>query len=73
MGERDILVSFDIVALFTNIHVDDALKVIEPLLVPGLYRVASACLKSTYFCMEWQILQIITGTSYRIAIVTNRS
>ena len=60
--KSDVLVSFDVVSLFTRVPVDEALDVISKLLLqdetlperttiaaPDLCRLIELCLKSTYF------------------------
>ena len=62
LGESDIMVSFDVVSLFTRVPVDEALQVISELLrqdktlmnrttipAPELCHLIDLCLKSTYF------------------------
>jgi len=60
--ESEVLVSFDVVSLFTRVPVDEALEVISELLLqdetlperttipaPDLCHLIELCLKSTYF------------------------
>lgn len=58
-----ILVSFDVVSLFTNIPMDEALPTIRPLLPDDLYQLATACISSTYFYWNGQYYEQIRGAA----------
>ena len=49
MEEEDILLSLDIVSLFTMIHIKEAISVIEDLTDPETSLLVGLCLNSTFF------------------------
>ena len=48
MDENEILLSLDVVSLFTMIPIDEAIKVIENLIDHETAELVSLCLKSTF-------------------------
>jgi RNA-directed DNA polymerase len=49
---KDILISFDVVSLFTKISLDEAIEVINEVADPQTTRLAKVCLKSTFFSFQ---------------------
>ena len=69
IADTDVMVSFDVVNLFTSVPVDEALQVISNQLqqdktlrdrtnipIPELCHLVELCLGSTYFQFNWRIL-----------------
>ena len=74
--DGDLLVSFDVVSLFTQVPIDEALKVIEQRLkedetlmdrtsipVEDICELTKLCLKSTYFQYQDQFYEQIEGAA----------
>ena len=79
IDDGDLLVSFDVVSLFTRVPIDEALKVIEQRLkknetlmdrtfipVEDIYELTALCLKSTYFQYQDQFYEQIEGAAMDI-------
>ena len=75
IGPEDLLVSFDVTSLFTQVPIDEALEVVrarltkDPTLmdrtcipVPQLVELIELCLRSTYFQFQTNFFEQIDGT-----------
>ena len=76
LAESDIMISFDVVSLFTNVPVDEALLVITERLqqdttleertsipIPDLCHLVELCLKSTYFQFNRSFFEQVKGAA----------
>ena len=54
---EDILVSFDVVSLYTCIPIKEALEVIYRLTDPDTAHLVEVCLTSTFFCFEGEFFE----------------
>ena len=61
--EGDILVSFDVVSLFTKIPVDDALRVVREVTDEETEMLVRICLKSTFFSFKGVLYEQIEGVA----------
>ena len=59
----DILVSFDVVSLFTNIPLEEAIQVIKEVTDPGTARLAEICLRSTVFTFQGTYYEQTSGVA----------
>ena len=59
----DILVSFDVVSLYTCIPIKEALEVIYRLEDPDTVHLVEICLTSTFFCFEGEFFEQTCGVS----------
>ena len=77
-GPEDLLVSFDVTSLFTQVPLDEALEVVKARLnkdptlmnktsipVPQLVELIELCLRSTYFQFQSDFFEQINGTPMR--------
>ena len=55
--EDELLVSFDIVSLYTNIPVDEAVDIIKSITDTQTANLVRICLKSTYFSYKGNIYE----------------
>ena len=49
---KDMILSFDVVSLFTKIPLDEVIRVIKEATNPHKYRLALICIRSTLFCFQ---------------------
>ena len=63
MEESDILVSFDVVSLFTKIPLDEAVKVINDVTDPETTKIAEVCLWSTFFSFQGEFYEQVSGAA----------
>ena len=49
LNENDILVSFDVISLYTKVLVKDVIRVIREITSEEIAKIVEICLKSTYF------------------------
>ena len=74
-GPEDLLVGFDVMSLFTQVPIDEALEVVKARLnkdptlvnrtsipVPQLVELIELCLRSTYFQFQSDFFEQIDGT-----------
>lgn len=59
----DILVSFDVVSLFTKIPLDEAIQVIKDITDPGTAKLAEICLRSTVFTFQGIFYEQTSGVA----------
>ena len=59
----DILVSFDVVSLYTRIPIKEALEVIYRLTNPDTMHLVEICLTSTFFCFEDEFFEQTCGVA----------
>ncbi|XP_046387267.1 uncharacterized protein LOC124156652 [Ischnura elegans] len=67
MEDKDIMVSFDVESLFTNVPIDDSLEIIRGLQTKGFpedyANLVEFCLRKTYFTWNGQIYEQAEGAS----------
>jgi len=61
LDSRDILVSFDVVSLYTCIPINEAMDVIYFLTDPDTARLVEICLTSTFFIFEGEFFEQTCG------------
>ena len=61
--DNDLLVSFDLVSLYTKVLVDDAIKVIQEITNDEIANLVRICLKLTYFTFRGEIYEQINGVA----------
>ena len=52
MNDNDLLISFDVVSLYTKIPINEAVEVIKKESDPETAHLVEICLRSTYFCFQ---------------------
>ena len=62
VDKDDILVSFDVVSLFTKIPIDRAMNVIRNITDPGTANLIELCLKSTFFSFQGEVYEQTCGS-----------
>jgi retron-type reverse transcriptase len=60
---KDIIISFDVVSLFTKIPLNEAIQVINEVANPQTSRLAEVCLKSTFFSFQGEFYEKTSGVS----------
>ena len=63
LDENDILVSFDVVSLYTKIPVTDAIETIKELTNEETAKLVEVCLRSTYFTFREEFYEQIEGVA----------
>lgn len=63
MDSDDILVSFDVVSLYTCITINEAMEVIYRLIDPDTVRLVEICLTSTFFYFEGEFSEQTCGVA----------
>jgi hypothetical protein len=63
VDKDDILVSFDVVSLFTKIPIDGAINVIRNITDPGTANLIELCLKSTFFSFQGDVYEQTCGVA----------
>jgi len=63
VGEIDLMVSFDVVSLYTKILVDDVINVIRRITYKEIASLVEVCLKKTYFSFHDKIYEQNHGVS----------
>jgi hypothetical protein len=63
VDKDDILVSFDVVSLFTKIPIDGAMNVIRNITDPGTANLIELCLKSTFFSFQGDVYEQTCGVA----------
>jgi len=63
VDKDDILVSFDVVSLFTKIPLDEAVHVIKMATNPETTKLAEICLRSTFFSFQDHYYEQISGVA----------
>jgi hypothetical protein len=62
LSETDLLVSFDVISLFTRIPISEVFPLMEQILPSDLSNLAIECLKSTYFYFNGNYYEQTEGT-----------
>ena len=57
IDSKDMLISFDVVSLFTKIPLNEAIQVIKEVADPQTTRLAEVCLKSTFFSFQGEFFE----------------
>ena len=60
---KDKILSFDIVSLFTKIPLKEAIQVIKEVTDPHTARLATVCLRSTFFSFQGEFYEQTTGVA----------
>ena len=60
---NDIILSFDVVSLFTKIPLDEAIQVIKEVTYLDTTRLAEVCLRSTFFSFQGEFYEQTTGVA----------
>jgi hypothetical protein len=60
---KDILISFDVVSLFTKIPLNEAIQVINEVADPQTARLIEVCLKSTFFSFQGEFYEQTSGVA----------
>jgi len=63
VNHDDILVSFDVVSLFTKIPLDEAIQVIKEVVDPETAKLAEICLRSTVFTFQGGYYEQTSGVA----------
>ena len=63
LNPEDILVSFDVISLYTCIPIKKALEVIFRLIDPDTAHLVEICLTSTFFCLEGEFYEQTCGVT----------
>jgi hypothetical protein len=66
LDEQDIMVSFDVVSLFTKIHVPKSLDLISKLVDPETLNLIEICITSTFFTFKGIFYEQTEGTTMGI-------
>jgi len=57
LDQNDILVSFDVKSLYTNIPIGEAMEVIQAVIDPDTAKLIEICLRSTFFSYKGDIYE----------------
>jgi len=60
---EDILISFDIVSLFTKIPLDEAIQVVKEVTNPETTKLTEVCLRSTFFSYQGEFYEQTSGVA----------
>jgi hypothetical protein len=60
---KDMLISFDVVSLFTKIPLNEAIQVINEVADPQTTKLAEVCLKSTFFSFQGEFFEQTSGVA----------
>lgn len=60
---KDMLISFDVVSLFTKISLNEAIHVINEVVGPETTKLAEVCLRSTFFSFQGDFFEQISGVA----------
>jgi hypothetical protein len=60
---KDILISFDMVSLFTKISLNEAIQVINEVADPQTSKLAEVCLNSTFFSFQGEFFEQTSGVA----------
>lgn len=63
LDQNDILVSFNVTSLNTNISIDDAMEVILKLIDPDISKLIEICLRSTFFSFMGEFYEQTCGVA----------
>ena len=63
LDPNDILVSFDVVSLYTCIPINEAMEVINSLIHPDIARLVELCLTSTFFRFKGEFYEKTCGVA----------
>jgi hypothetical protein len=63
IDSKDMLISFDVVSLFTKIPLNEAIQVIKEVADPQTARLAEVCLKSTFFSFQGEFFEQTSGVA----------
>lgn len=65
LEKNDLLVSFDVVSLFTKIPINEAVEVINEITDQETAKLVEICLKSTFFSFQGEIYEQTCGVAMR--------
>lgn len=68
MKEEDLLVSFDVISVFTKIPVEYTLELMKQILTAEEMKLAELCLKTTYFLFNGKFYKQIEGAAMGSAL-----
>jgi hypothetical protein len=60
---KDMLISFDVVSLFTKIPLNEAIQVIKEVADPQTAKLAEVCLQSTFFSFQGEFFEQTSGVA----------
>jgi hypothetical protein len=62
-NEKVILISFDVVSLFTKTPLDEAIQIVKELTDPDTAKLAEVCLRSTFFSYQGEFYEQTSGVA----------
>jgi hypothetical protein len=60
---NDTLISFDVVSLFTKIHLNEAIMVVKEVVDPEIGKLVELCLRSTFFNNQREFYEQTSGVA----------